>query len=282
MGKKEPERKPPTQNTRDRLHALSGNSCAFPTCKEQHVEPDRAKTLLQVCHIEAAEKGGERWNTKSNAEERRSFENLILLCPNHHVETNDVKKYPVEVLKAMKSNHESKMLKKSSSEGILNKYPSSLVEVINQISATDLLKVDDLNYLKNSFNPEEKITYNSVKRYRPTIEEYRVYQGKLTQLYSVIESQGSLKKEQLLENIKALYLSAKGKILSGDYGIENIRINADNLIEEVENEMWGLVDRSNNLLLNIPYEAISLSIKVILVDAFIRCKILEEPQRNDS
>lgn len=238
--------------------------------------------MLEVCHIEAAEENGERWNPNMTDEERRHFSNLILLCPNHHVETNDVKKYTVEILKDMKSKHEAKMLRKSSSEGILSKYPSSLVEVINQISATDLLNNLDLEDLKNSFNPEEKITYNSVRRYRPTIEEYRVYQGKLTQLYSVIESQGSLKKEQLLENIKALYLEAKGKLLNGNYSIENIRTNADNLIEEVENGMWKLVERSSNLIANIPYEAISLSIKVILVDAFIRCKILEEPQRNDS
>ncbi len=282
MERKESERKEPTPNTKQRLFALSGNQCAFPNCPVQYVEIDRAKTMLQICHIESAEEGGERWNHNSNVEERRQFENLILLCPIHHVETNDVKKFTVEILREIKSNHEAKMLKKSSSEGILSKYPSSLVEVINQISLSDLLKNTDSLDVTNSFNPEDKITYNDVKRYRPTIEEYRVYQGKLTRLYTEIEAQGSVKKEQLLENIKALYLEAKGKTLNGNYSIENIRLNADNLLEDVENGLWKLVEKSNNLLTTIPYEAISLSIKVILVDAFLRCKILEEPIKNDN
>ncbi len=235
--------------------------------------------MLEICHIEAAEENGERWNPSMTDEERRHFSNLVLLCPNHHVETDDVKKYTVEVLKEMKSNHEAKMLRKSSSEGILTKYPSSLVEVINQISSSDLLNNVDLEDVKTSFNPEDKIAYNDVKRYRPIIEEYRVYQGKLTQLYKEIEDQGSVKKEQLLENVKVLYLEAKGKILNGNFTIENIRTNADNLFEDVENALWNLVDKSNNLVANTPYEAIGLSIKIILVDAFMRCKILEEPTK---
>ncbi|HMS41302.1 MAG TPA: hypothetical protein PKE69_13815 [Pyrinomonadaceae bacterium] len=272
----------PTPNTKYRLFALSDNNCAFPTCKIQYVEIGRAETMLEICHIEAAEENGERWNPNMTDEERRHFSNLVLLCPNHHVETNDEKKYTVEILKEIKSNHEAKMLRKSSSEGILNKYQSSLVEVINRISSSDLLGNVDLETVKSSFNPEDKINYNNVKRYRPTIEEYRVYQGRLTQIYKEIELQGSMKKEQLLENVKALYLTAKGEILEDNYSIENIRSNADNLIESVENGMWRLLENSSNLLKNIPYEAISLSIKVILVDAFIRCKILEEPQKNDN
>ena len=44
----------------------------------------------QVCHIEAAEKGGERFNEKQTNEERRNFANLMLMCYDHHRVTNDV------------------------------------------------------------------------------------------------------------------------------------------------------------------------------------------------
>ncbi len=269
------------ESTLKRLFALSGNECAFPTCVQKIVTKVNGDLKVNICHIEDA-KEGSRYNSDMTNDERRSFENLILLCPIHHVETNDVNEYTVEILKEMKSNHEAKMLKKSSSEGILNKYPSSLVEVINQISSSDLLNNVDLEDVKTSFNPEDKIAYNDVRRYRPIIEEYRVYQGKLTQLYKEIEDQGSVKKEQLLENVKVLYLEAKGKILNGNFTIENIRTNADNLFEDVENALWKLVDKSNNLVANTPYEAIGLSIKIILVDAFMRCKILEEPTKYDN
>jgi hypothetical protein len=62
----------------------------------------------QICHIEAAETGGERFNPNQTNEERRAFSNLLLLCYDHHVITNDVKVYTVEALQNMKSDHESK------------------------------------------------------------------------------------------------------------------------------------------------------------------------------
>jgi hypothetical protein len=64
--------------------------------------------VAQVCHIEAAEPEGERYNPSSNDEQRRSLENLILLCYPHHVETDDVVEFPTERLKEMKRVHEDK------------------------------------------------------------------------------------------------------------------------------------------------------------------------------
>ncbi len=61
-----------------------------------------------VCHIEAAEQRGERYNPNQSDDERRDFNNLILLCPTHHTITNNVIKYPVQRLKDMKATHEAK------------------------------------------------------------------------------------------------------------------------------------------------------------------------------
>ncbi|GAB6285564.1 MAG: hypothetical protein STSR0009_17650 [Methanoregula sp.] len=62
----------------------------------------------QICHIEAAEPGGERYNPHQTDKERAGFDNLILLCANHHSITNDVSKYSVEKLKAMKKSNEDR------------------------------------------------------------------------------------------------------------------------------------------------------------------------------
>ena len=76
-------RKPISESTLKRLFSLSGNKCAFPGCQTRLV--DRCKNFLgQICHIEAAEVGGQRYNAKQNDDERRSFDNLIVLCANHH------------------------------------------------------------------------------------------------------------------------------------------------------------------------------------------------------
>jgi len=100
-------RLPPKPSTIKKLFAFSGNLCAFPGCKEPLVTAD-GEIISEICHIEAAEKGGERFNGSSNDEYRRSYENLILLCGTHHKITNNEHKYTAIVLKEMKSQHEKK------------------------------------------------------------------------------------------------------------------------------------------------------------------------------
>lgn len=94
-------------STIKRLFAFSGNQCAFPNCNELLVDTD-GDLVSEICHIEAAEEGGQRYNKLQNDEERRDFDNLLLLCLRHHKKTNDVLKYPVPVLKQMKADHEQK------------------------------------------------------------------------------------------------------------------------------------------------------------------------------
>lgn len=65
----------------------------------------------QVCHIEAALPGGERYNPGQTDEERRGYDNLFLLCYPHHIETNDVVVYTTEKLKRIKWEHEARFEK---------------------------------------------------------------------------------------------------------------------------------------------------------------------------
>lgn len=230
--------------------------------------------MTQICHIEAAEEGGQRYNKDSNDDYRRSFENLILLCPNHHVETNNEAVYTVEVLRAMKRKHEKKMLKSSSEQGVFTRNLAALNYVVNKIGATFFTEEGDSDP-STAPDPDKKISYNNVIENKPIIEEYKVYHGKLNKIYEEIEINGSPKKELLLRNIYTLYLKEKGKFSS----FEEIKANADSIINKIENELWKIVDRKNEIDSNLPYEAISISLLVIIVDAFMRCKILEEPPK---
>jgi hypothetical protein len=87
------------------LFVRSGNYCAFPGCNHLLIN-QKNKFVAQVCHIEAAEEGGERYNPTQTDEDRRGYNNLILLCYQHHVETDDVMEYPVSRLISMKHDHE--------------------------------------------------------------------------------------------------------------------------------------------------------------------------------
>jgi hypothetical protein len=100
-------RKAPDKDTLRELYLKSGNKCAFPDCTRVMLNKD-GDFVGQICHIEAAEEGGERFNAAMSDQERASSQNLMLMCYDHHVTTNDVIKYTVPMLQAMKQKHEAK------------------------------------------------------------------------------------------------------------------------------------------------------------------------------
>jgi C-terminal domain 10 of the ABC-three component (ABC-3C) systems len=258
-----------------RLYALSGNRCAFPGCDVKFLNWEDDTNFSNICHIEDANQNthkADRFNPNMSDKDRADYQNLILLCPNHHIETNDPSKYSVETLKTIKREHEKKMDVLQSGNNTIAKYPSVLSILINQIGS-NLLEDEFEAIGKNAPITEEKIKYNNIISYKPVIEEYSIYQGKLNSIYDEIEKQGSSKKSFLLQNIKSLYLKEKGKYEN----IEIIRQNADLIFENIENEIWKILESSSNLSTSLPIESIKMGILIVMVDAFMRCKILEEP-----
>ena len=120
------------------LYLKSGNMCAFPGCVERFVNAD-GQLVGDICHVEAAMPGGERFNPNMTNEQRRAFENLILLCRTHHATTNEVTKYTVEAMKEMKERHEAKF------SGLINRMASIIDEadvlVINPARNLEALRV---------------------------------------------------------------------------------------------------------------------------------------------
>lgn len=256
---------------------MSGNQCAFPDCSQTFFNVDDETNVSNICHIEAAEQGGQRYNLSSDDEYRRSFENLILLCPNHHKITDNTAIYTVDALKGLKRRHEAKFLQIATGQNLISKNPSALNIVIGSLG-NSILGSTAVNDPSSAPNPEEKILYNNVVRYKAIIEEYKVYQGRLNKIYEEIEKQGSTKKEVVLLNIKTAYLNEKKKYNS----IDEIRANADSIIEKVEARLWDIIENSSNVNTHLPIEAVQISLYIVLVDAFMRCSILEEPSKNDS
>jgi hypothetical protein len=98
-------RKQPSIKTIKKLFALSGNLCAFPGCTHKLFDEDD-NFIGEICHIEAANRDGERYNPNQTQAQRGSFDNLIVFCRNHHSVTNDVDRFTIEKLHEMKRNHE--------------------------------------------------------------------------------------------------------------------------------------------------------------------------------
>lgn len=97
----------PEKDTLRELYLKSGNLCMFPDCAERMINKEGV-FVGQVCHIEAAEEGGERFNPNQTNEQRRHFSNLMLMCYPHHTITNDVGAFTVERLKGFKATHEAR------------------------------------------------------------------------------------------------------------------------------------------------------------------------------
>ncbi len=90
------------------LFASSCNSCAM--CDERLTDPQWPRVLARVCHIKGERPGSARYDESQTDEERRSFENLMLLCPNDHAKIDDTHaaEYPVERLIEIKTQHEDR------------------------------------------------------------------------------------------------------------------------------------------------------------------------------
>ena len=98
----------PKSQTKIKLFGYSGNICAYPHCQKVIINKNEI-IIGDICHIEAAEPTGKRYNPNQSPEERRSFDNLILLCKTHHkIIDSDEIKFNVDVLKNMKKEHEKR------------------------------------------------------------------------------------------------------------------------------------------------------------------------------
>ena len=102
-----PKRLAPTSDTLRGIYLKSGNQCAFSGCRQVMINSEGA-FIGQICHIEAAEPGGERFNPKQSNEDRRKASNLLLMCYEHHVTTNDVVAFTVSRMQQIKGEHEAK------------------------------------------------------------------------------------------------------------------------------------------------------------------------------
>lgn len=99
-------RLPPTPSTLRKIHVLSGNQCAKPGCNTVLVNSN-GTFVASVCHIYAAEENGPRPNDSLTPEQKRSPDNLILLCKIcHEIVDTEEENHPPELLIKWKRDRE--------------------------------------------------------------------------------------------------------------------------------------------------------------------------------
>jgi hypothetical protein len=98
--------------THKMIWGRSGNMCAFPDCKKvlviEETSTDDPSIIGEEAHIVAQKDDGPRGKSILTYEQRDKYENLILLCSNHHKIIDDQEnEYTVEKLHQFKETHEN-------------------------------------------------------------------------------------------------------------------------------------------------------------------------------
>lgn len=133
-----PKRLSPTRNTLRELYLKSGNRCSFSGCNKVLFNA-KGIFVAQICHIEAAEPGGERFNADQTNEQRRHASNLTLMCYDHHIETNNVDQFPTAKMKRFKAEHEKRF---SDVVGLMLEQISDQTNLADMVLAANLKKLN--------------------------------------------------------------------------------------------------------------------------------------------
>ncbi|MCX6953080.1 MAG: SMEK domain-containing protein [Verrucomicrobia bacterium] len=114
------------------------------------------------------------------------------------------------------------------------------------------------------YDIEGKITANSLDKACYLIEDHRVHHHRLAKIYAQFDQQGANKSRSVLDGIRAEFLALSPTLSSDQLFFETIA----NVITRIM--------RSANFT-PIPQEELQMCVELLVVDAFIQCKIFKNP-----
>ena len=145
------------------------------------------------------------------------------------------------------------------------KMDSNLAAIINILSKENLSDIIESPEI-NSFEIARKIEFNDLISVQSTIDDYIIFYSKLDEKYKEFDRQGRNKSFSVLSVIRSKYNKLAREISDSQ---ELFFAIIDNIIE--------LIKDSKNYM-EIPYEELEMCVSIIVVDAFIRCKIFKNPE----
>ncbi len=155
--------------------------------------------------------------------------------------------------------------KELKSEPDPEKLESNLTTIINILSKVDwsqgAISIETVPY-----DIEAKISYNQLDTARGLVDEYKIHYHRIDNIYSEFDRQGVNKSLSILNGIRTEYL------ILGSGG------SPDQCFFSIIDKVVQKILLSANYT-PIPEEELKLCVQILVVDAFIRCKIFKNPIR---
>ena len=141
---------------------------------------------------------------------------------------------------------------------------SDLTRAITMLAQVDWSTFDQIK-LDNEFQIDTKIDHNDLIKSKAVIQEYNIWQNSVRRIYSAFDAEGLNKSFFVLQKIRSFYLE-HCCVLKGD-----------GLFDAVRNDVKTEI-RKHASSCELTEESIDICSDIIVVDAFIRCKIFKNPE----
>ena len=145
------------------------------------------------------------------------------------------------------------------------KVDTNLAAIINILSKENLVNVPDTPEI-NHFEINRKIDFNNLQNAKMTIDMYKIYYSNLAEKYTELDKQGVNKSLSVFSVLSNQYIK-----------LQNEKQDDVDVFYSVINNVIEIIQNSKNYI-EIPYEELEMCVCIIVVDAFIRCKIFKNPE----
>lgn len=198
----------------------------------------------------------------------KSFQNPHNLIFNAQKDVYDIPKILTEIisLDVDKQKDIAGFIRKELSEVDEKRVESSLATVISILAKEDLQTGGAILQTK-VFEIEQKITHNQLNAARVLVEDYKIHHARIDKIYSEFDKMGTNKSLSVLNSMRLEYAAHKSSLC------------ADNLFFKISERLIERIRVSSNYV-PLPMEELELCVNILMVDAFIRCKIFESPIGN--
>lgn len=147
------------------------------------------------------------------------------------------------------------------------RFNSDLATIINILAEVRLDESEPLGNI-NMFEIDKKIEFNKLDIAAAIIDDYKIFYNKVDKKYKEFDKMGLNKSMLVLQSLKKLYVDA---LVKNKYG------NSDLLFIGLIDEVKEIVINSSNYS-DISKEALDACASLLIVDAFMRCKIFKNPE----